>query len=213
MEDGKKPRKSRVVTDRDYKFYSHVSNIISKAIYKLSHMSCVHDLLLPKQLLRVTKSLVLSVLYWGIELAGRDIRNLKRLQKVQNMILRMVTKSDKKMSVRIMLEKLGLLNVQNQTRLAQMSLLRRTLKFNSCPVTLSHIAMPRMNSRDGYIRNSFPNKRKKHGDRALLPRSLELLNKMMWYKEKGKDSNAWFKQRAKKYLLSSFTNTNKIKAF
>ena len=201
-----------IIVDRDYKFSTHVSKVVASTAYKLSHVARVKDLLTSKQLKEVTTSLVLSVLYWGLELAGRDLKDLKRLQKMQNCVLRLMTKSDKRMSVRLMLDQVEMLNMQNQTRAAQMSLIRRTINNGGCPVTLSHVQMPGHRSRDGFIRNTYPNKRKRHGDRAILPKALKLLNDMRWYKEKGRDTKSWYVKTSKKFLLANFPNTNKIKA-
>ena len=201
-----------IVVDRDYKFTTHVSKVVAKTSYKLAHVARVKDLLTDKQLRMVTDSLVFSTLYWGLDLVGRDLQNLRRLQKMQNCVLRMLTRSDMKMSVRLMLEKVSMLNMQNQCRMMQMSLIRRTIRNGGCPVTMSYVIMPGDRSRDGFIRNTFPNKRKKHGDRAILPKALTLLNGMKWMKEKGRDTKAWYVKSAKRYLLATFPNTNKLKA-
>ena len=175
-----------MTVDRDYSFTTHVGKVIAAASYKLSHVSKVAKYLDDKTLKEVTRSLVLSVLYWGLELAARDSTSIRRLQVCQNSILRMMTRSPYDMSVRLMLSKTKLYNIENQRRFQMMSLVRRSINQKCCPQTNKYIVMPSDKSRSGEIRNVFPNNLQ-HSKSSMLVRGLGLLNDMRWWKTRGKD--------------------------
>ena len=100
-----------ITVNRNYKFTKHVSKVISAANYRLSHMAKLSSYIPDEQLKQATQALALSVLNWGAELAARDQASIRRLQRTQNVALRIMTRSSRRKSVRIMLQQTKLLNM------------------------------------------------------------------------------------------------------
>ena len=142
----------------------------------------------------------------GAELAARDQASVKRLQRTQNVALRIMTRSSRRKSVRIMLQQLKLLNMENQAKMQQMSLLQRIITNDICPVTQSYISMPQGRTRNKDMRCTLPVTHK-HGPRSIVVRAIKLLNGAGWRKESGKNKDA-FKKQAMDHILSSFPNKN-----
>ena len=151
-------------------------------------------------------SLVFSVLSWGLELVGRDLTNLKRLQLVQNVGMRILTNSGMEMSIRVMIDRLKMLNVLNLSRLKRMSQIRRVIKDKKCPKTLSYIVMPRQNSRTKKLKTTFPNNLVRQSGKALLVNGLDLLNDCNWLRDGYADSDKVFKNMAMTFIKESYDN-------
>lgn len=197
-----------ITVNRDFKFTRHTNRVISNTNHRLAHVAKVKPLLGEKQFQMVLHSLVTSVHHWGMELAGRDQVNVRKLQKTQNSIMRVQTDSDMLMSVRYLLSKTNTLNVPNQTRLFNMQLMRKVILEGMCPRTMEYVRMPPPDSRHMQIGDVFP-RETRHGPNSQLVKGLSLLNDMKWLKDKGKrESNKAFKKKAKAYLLAKFDNAN-----
>ena len=60
----------------------------------------------------------------------------------QNVGLRVMNRSSRHMSVRVMLARTKLLNILNQTEYQQMSLIKRVFNADSCSYTLAYLVQP-----------------------------------------------------------------------
>ena len=196
-----------ITVSRNYKFHTHVSKVVSNVHYRLSHMAKVRHLLPDKQLREATQSLVLSCLNWGMELAARNMVNVRRLQKAQNAVLRVMTRSSYRMSVRVMLARTKLLSVMNQTKYLQMALTRRVIKAESCPHTLQYLVRPNPRFRGREFQTSFPIATR-HGPTSVFHLGVKLLADCQWVRKRGEDTKDAFKELAKSYILESFDNKN-----
>ena len=195
-----------MTVDQNYKFTSHTSKLISKANMRMAHIAKVRDRIPEKQLKMLMDALVFSVLSWGIELVGRDITNLKRLQIVQNVGMRILTNSGMEMSIRVMIDRLRMLNMVNLTRFKRMSQIRRVVLQKSCPKTMSYVVMPADDSRTMQMRTTFPNNLIRQSGKAMLVNGLKLLNDSHWLRDRYGDSEKAFKESAKRFLTESFDN-------
>ena len=92
-----------VTVSQGYQFTNHVSKTISKVSQRLSHVKRLGRYLTEDRMKQVVDSMVMSVLRFGLEFCGRDHTNLVRLQKTLNNVLRVVTRSGWRTSVRWML--------------------------------------------------------------------------------------------------------------
>ena len=111
-----------ITINQNFRFTKHTNITVSKVNYRLAHVAKLRKYLTDRHFKMVMESLVTSVLQWGLELAGKDRTNLRKLQKCQNSILRLLTDSDRRMSVRLMLQRTNMLNVQNMTSLEDVRL-------------------------------------------------------------------------------------------
>ena len=205
-EEASKVKLLGIVVESNYRFSAHTSNLISKSNQRLAHIAKVRGMVPEKQLRMMMDALVFSVLSWGLELAGRDLVNLKRLQIVQNVGMRILTNSEMEMSIRIMIQRLKLLNMRNLARLRWMTQIRRVINQKSCPKTLQFIVMPRADSRTKVMRTTFPSNLIRQSGKALLINGLKLLNDSNWLKDKVGDQDDAFKNLARKFLLESYDN-------
>ena len=208
---GGRPEASKVkllgiVVESNYKFVAHTSGLISKANQRLAHIAKVKDLVPKKHLKLMMDALVFSILGWGLEMVGRDLMNLKRLQLVQNVGMRILTNSGMEMSIRVLIQRLKMLNMLNLTRFRRMAQIRRVINQGSCPETLAYIVMPRANSRTMQMRTTFPNNLARQSGKAMLVNGLELLNDSNWLRDRYGDSDHSFKERSRKFILESYDN-------
>ena len=125
----------------------------------------------------------------------------------QNTVLRMMTRSSYDMSVRLMLSRTKLYNIENQRRFQMMNLVRRSINNNCCPKTNTYVVLPSAKSRSGEVRNTFPNNLK-HSKSSMLVRGLGLLNDMRWWKNQGKDGKTWFNNASYKFIIETFDIKN-----
>ena len=195
-----------MTVQKNYRFSAHTSKLVSSANQRLAHIAKVRDLVPEKQLRIMMDALVFSVLNWGIELVSRDLVNLKRLQIVMNIAMRILTNSEMEMSIRVMIQRLKLLNMLNLSRLRKMTQVRRVINDKTCPKTLAYISFPRQDSRTKKLRTSFPNNLVRQSGKALLVNGLQLLNDCNWWKDKEGDLDGSFKTMAKKFILETFDN-------
>ena len=173
----------------------------------MSHVAKVRNFLPDRQLKEAMEALVLSCLNWGMELAARNMTNVRRLQKTQNAVLRVMTRSSKNMSVRLMLARTKLLSVLNQTRYQQMSLVRRVINAESCPHTLQYLVKPNPRFRAREWQSSFPIATR-HGPTSVFHLGVKLLSDLQWVKNRGEDTRDHFKEMSKQFILASFDNKN-----
>ena len=203
-----------IVVQSGYKFDNHVSSIISRVSYRVAHLRRLRRYMSMDRLKQVTESLALSILRFGIEFAGREAKNLKRLQRMMNVLLRLITKSNRFMSVRYMLAKTGFLNCRLQFIYQRAALMRRTLRTGASPRTLAYVVSPRPFSRLAQFNHSM-SVRTKYGQNSLLVTSLETLNQIGYLKRCWQGSAAqdppgkqWFDTTIFAYLKSSLDNAN-----
>ena len=159
-----------------------------------------------KQLRMMMDSLVFSVLDWGIELVGRDLTNLKRLQLVQNVGMRILTNSGMEMSIRVMIQRLKMLNMLNQSRLRRMTQIRRVILQGSCPKTLAYVVRPRPEARVQQWRTTFPSNLERQSGKSMLINGLKLLDDSKWVRERLTESDETFLKLSRKFILESFDN-------
>ena len=195
-----------MTVEPNYKFTAHTSKIISKTSQRLAHIAKVKDMVPEKQLRMMMDALAFSVLGWGLELVGRDQVNLRRLQIVQNIGMRILTNSGMEMAIRVMTSRLKLLNMKNWASFKKMAQVRRVVNEKACPKTLSYVTMPRENSRTMKMRTTFPNNLERQSGKSLLINGMKLLNDSNWLRDRYGDSDKSFKERSKKFLLEQFDN-------
>ena len=195
-----------MTVDANYKFISHTSKLISKASLRLAHIAKVRDMVPEKQLRMMMDALVFSVLSWGIELVGRDLVNLKRLQIVQNIAMRILTNSGMEMSIRVMIQRLKLLNMLNLARFKRMLQMRRIILQKACPKTLKYVVIPPATSRTRQMRTTFPNNLSRQSGKSLLVNGLQLLNDCNWLRDRYGDTDKSFKKGAKAFLIQTYDN-------
>ena len=213
--DGRKEAKQvkllGITVATDYSFTAHVSNIVSRVSHRVAHVRRLQQYLSEKKLKELADTLLLSVLRYGLEVAGRDLVNLKRLQKVLNVILRLISKADKFTSVRLMQARLAVLNMRLQFHKQRTSLIRSVLTSGVSPLTLHFVDFPRHHARLAKYRHSFPIK-SKYGENSILVTSLEVLNDMGYLKHLWSVSHQpgkqWFSTNIVNYLLSKYDNGN-----
>ena len=203
-----------IVVQKGYKFDNHVSSIISRVSYRIAHLRRLRRYMSMERLKQVVDSLAFSILRFGIEFAGRDLKNLKRLQRTMNVLLRLITKSNRLMSVRYMLSKTGLLNCKLQYIYQRAALMRRVIRTGSSPRTLSYVVSPRPFSRLAHFNHSM-SVRTKYGQNSIVVTSLETLNQIGYLKKCWQGSSSqdppgkqWFDTATLAYLKSNLDNAN-----
>ena len=164
-------------------------------------------------MIQVADSLIMSVLRFGLEFCGRDHANLVRLQRTLNAVLRVITRSGRRTSVRWMLSHTGIMNMKLQMMYQRMSLVRRALMTGACPLTVTMVRYPGPRSRNGHYRCLMPNRSSKYGDSSIITVSLELLNSIGYHKKVTEaggihPGKQWFKSSSTNHLKQTVDNGN-----
>ena len=209
-----------VVVSQGWKFVNHVSKVISKASLKIAHVRKLRSYLKEEKVKMVAETLIMSVLKYGLEFCGRDYSNLVRLQKTYNVVLRLVTRSSRMTSVRLMLAKTTSINIKLQYYYSRMSLMRRVMVSQSSPFTLTFVKYPSLTSRTCLYQSLMPNKLK-YGENSLVTVALNNLNSIGFGKrvqqQQGKrvqqqqgilPGTQWLKTTALKFLRENYDNGN-----
>ena len=92
-----------IVVDNSYSFMAQAVNVTRKMMERISYLYRVRDYVNRKILIMTARSLIFSLAEYGIEIFARAPAVQKKLQKVQNTVLRVITHSDRMTSVRKML--------------------------------------------------------------------------------------------------------------
>lgn len=100
-----------VTVTEDWTFDLHVSNVCRRMMERIPHIQAVRDNVSRKILTRVSRSLVLSIYEFACEITLQNLAQQKRVQRVMNILLRVITFSDIMRSVSSMLKETELLNV------------------------------------------------------------------------------------------------------
>ena len=139
-------------------------------------------------------------------MVGRDLTNLKRLQLVQNVAMRILTNSGMEMSIRVMIARLKMFNMVNMTRLKRMTQVRRVITQKKCPMTSSYVVMPRPEARRQVMTTTFPNNLVRQSGKAMLVNGLQLLNDCHWWRDRYSDTDKLFKEMSRRHVLESYDN-------
>lgn len=95
----------------DYSFEKQASIVCGKMVARLPYLRKIRDHVSREVLIRVSTALVLSYLQYGISIWGQKVSIQRKLQRIMNMLLRVITDSPRDRSVRAMLLETDLLNV------------------------------------------------------------------------------------------------------
>ena len=95
----------------DYTFEKQTSIVSGKMVARLPYLRKIRDHVSKEVLIRVSTALCLSYLQYGVSIWAGKASTQRRLQKIMNMLLRILTKSGRDTSVAKMLKEVDLLNV------------------------------------------------------------------------------------------------------
>ena len=95
----------------DYCFEKHASIVAGKMVARLPYITRVRKHVSREVLIRVSTALVLSYLQYGVSIWGQKVSIQRKLQRIMNMLLRVLTDSGRERSVKAMLAETDLLNV------------------------------------------------------------------------------------------------------
>ena len=133
---------------------------------------------------------------------------------MMNVLLRLITKSNRLMSVRYMLSKTGLLNCKLQYIYQRAALMRRVIRSGSSPRSLAYVGSPRPFSRLAHFNHSM-SVRSKYGQNSIVVTSLETLNQIGYLKKCWQGSSSqdppgkqWFDTATFAYLKTNLDNAN-----
>ena len=129
--DGRKPAETvkllGLTIGPRYSFDHHVSKSVQKVSMKLAHVRRLRKILSDKKMKEVTESLIMSSLKFGLEWSARTDNNMKRLQVMMNQVLRLLTKSGRQMSIRLMLVRTDMMNIALEAKMMRMMLMKREM--------------------------------------------------------------------------------------
>ena len=194
----------------DYSFEKQASVVYGKMVARLPYIRKIRDHVEQKVLIRVSTALVLSYSQYCISIWGSKPSIQRKLQKAQNMLLRIITKSERNTRISIMLRQAEMLNMHLNYQyfcIMELEKLQRT-KSSLITYNLINWNIPRV--RFTRIRHLLLNWRPKSsiGWSSTIQKStsyynaLQLFNTNWWNEEEhpGKSLRAW--------LLINYENSN-----
>ena len=95
----------------DYTFESQATSVIGRMVARLPHLRKIRDHVSKEVLIRVSTALCMSYAEYGITIWGQKLSIQKRVQKAQNMMLRILTNSERNAGIAPMLSETQLLNI------------------------------------------------------------------------------------------------------
>ena len=112
---------------------AHIDNIVKRSNFRMANLAKIKHLI-PLSLLRqLCDALIMSIIGYAIVMTCTNKANLKRLQTLQNRVMRLCTNEDGKARIASMLTTLKWLSVANTWRLKQVKLLLNILENKICP--------------------------------------------------------------------------------
>ena len=101
-----------ISVDNTYSFMPQAVAVTRRMMERVSYLYRIRDYVDQKVLIMAARSLIFSIPEYGIEIHSRAAAVQKRLQKVQNIVLRVICHGDRMTSVRKMLADTKLMNMQ-----------------------------------------------------------------------------------------------------
>ena len=124
------------------KWDTHISKVIGKMVDRLPHLRSVRYKLPKEIMLRISNSLVTSLYAYGCEITSWVPSNQRRVQRIFNMLLRILTYSDRKRSISSMLEETGYLNANLLYRFYTICSIQRMINTESAFYTYQLVNLP-----------------------------------------------------------------------
>ena len=135
----KETRLLGVVVKDDWSFDTHCTNTIGKMMARIPHIRAIRDYVSKKVLLRVAKSLVCSIYEFQCDIVLRKLSLQRRIQKILNILLRVVTWSTRRRSVREMLLDTSWFNVTLTVKYFSIWSLQRVLSWKAASIPYSYV--------------------------------------------------------------------------
>ena len=100
-----------VTVTEDWSFDDHVSSVVQRMGERIPHIRAISHAVEKSVLIRISRSLVITIAEFACEFTLRKASNQRRVQKMFNIVLRVITMSDIMRSVEGMLRETDLLNI------------------------------------------------------------------------------------------------------
>ena len=100
-----------VTVSEDWTFDEHASKVCQRMMERIPHIRAIRENVSRKVLIRISRSLVLSIYEFACEFTLLTHALQKRVQKVYNILLRVITFSDITRSIESMLKETDMMNV------------------------------------------------------------------------------------------------------
>ena len=135
----KETRLLGVVVSDNWTFDTHCTNTVGKMMARIPHIRAIRDYVSKKVLLRVSKSLVCSIYEFQCDIVLRKLSLQRRIQKILNILLRVVTWSSRRRSVREMLLETQWFNVTLTVKYFSIWALQRVLSWRAATIPYSYV--------------------------------------------------------------------------
>ena len=139
----KKTRILGVVISSDFSYDDHVTSVCRRMGERIPHIRAIRDSVDRKVLIRVSKSLILTIAEFCCEYTLRKPSNQRKVQKIFNILLRVLTASDYTRSVESMLLDVELLNIANLVRYYSIWSTQRLLSYGNSNFAYSVLNLSR----------------------------------------------------------------------
>ena len=123
-----------VIVSEDWTFETHCTKVIGKVAARIPHIRQIRDHVSRDVLLRVSKSLCCSIYEYQCDIAFQKVGLQRRLQRILNCLLRVVTVSSRMRSVAAMLEETKWANLTITVKYFSIWALQRVLTYQAAEI-------------------------------------------------------------------------------
>ena len=188
----------------DWEFDTHVTNVAQRMLDRIPHIKAIRYSVPRDVLIRVSRSLVLTIGEYLCEIYLRKNSHQKKLQKIQNILLRTITMSDITKSVEVMLRETDMLNQSLTTKYYMVWSVQKLLSDKSSNFAFGLIDWdhrPTHNTRSRHLPLRWK-PRTASGHNSWLQQSVSEFNKLKLY------FTNWHLQQTAKTDLKSWLKAN-----
>ena len=133
--NGRKAEKSTrllgVVVSENWTFDEHADQVVRRMMQRIPHIRAIRHSVSREVLLRVSDALIMSIFTFACDLTSQKRSIQKRIQKVQNCLLRVITNSDRLRSIESMLIETNWMNCNLTVRYFTIWGLTSLLKYRN----------------------------------------------------------------------------------
>ena len=130
----KQTRLLGVVISENWEFDQHCTNTIGKMVARIPHLRAIRDYVSREVLLRVSKSLFCSIYEFQCDIAFRKLSLQRKLQRILNILLRVLTWSPRMRSVREMLAETEWVNITITVKYFSIWSLQRVMTWKAASI-------------------------------------------------------------------------------
>ena len=199
-----------VTVTHDWNFDDHITSVCGRMFERLPHIRAIRYNVPKKVLINVSRALVMTIAEFACDITLTKPSNMRRVQRVQNILLRVITFSDIMKSIEVMLRETQLLNTALTVKYYQIWAVERLLMYKNAKFAYKQInwefSVPHYDTRHHHLHLHYKPRTAAGRDSALWKAVREFNAFKLFFTNWSSEETA--KQDLKEMLLSRYKNGN-----